>query len=215
MSKDMRKKSWLYAAVLVVYRWVFRLLYGGRIIGQQKIPDKGPVVLMCNHIHGLDPFTLASCAPKRQAHYMAKVELFKNKLLAAILRTLHAFPVGRGQFDLTAMREARTVLDQDQVLGIFPEGHRFTDGQLGPLQSGAAVLALKCDAVVIPVAIEGTYKLFGKPQVIVGDPIQMDDLREQGANKETCDVCIDRMRGAIQGLLNESKQLRLPAPTRV
>jgi len=155
---------------------------------------------MSNHIHALDPFTLGLCASRRQVRFLAKKELFKHGWLAAILRQLHAISVDRGQFDLAAMRECAAVLRAGEALGVFPEGHRGDGKELGPLLSGAAVLALRSDAPVVPVYIRGKYGLFGGLQVEVGAPVEIDDLRAKGADKEAADVFLGRMRAALEAL---------------
>jgi len=194
--------SALYAAAVVAYRALFATVFRGRIRGREHIPAGGPVILMCNHIHALDPFSLALCAPRRQVHYLAKRELFTFKLLAAILRELHAISVDRGQFDLAAMRECAAVLRAGEVLGIFPEGHRGDGAALGPLLSGAAVLALRSDAPVVPAFIGGRYSPFHGVKVAVGAPIPVDDLRAKGG-REAADDFLDRVRAALEGLRAE------------
>ena len=194
------KKSMLYGLALVLYRVLFFGLFRGRAHGGEHVPQSGPVILMSNHIHALDPFTLGVCAPKRQVHFLAKKELFEHKWLAAILRKLHAISVGRGQFDLAAMRACAAVLRAGEALGVFPEGTRGDGKALGPLLSGAAVLALRSDAPVVPVYIHGKYGLFGGPRAEVGPPVAIDDLRARGADKEVADVFLDRVRAALEEL---------------
>ena len=194
------KNSALYSAVLFLYRAFFFGLLWGRMRGRAHIPQSGPAILMSNHIHALDPFTLGLCASRRQVRFLAKKELFKHRWLAAILRQLHAISVDRGQFDLAAMRECAAVLRAGEALGVFPEGHRGDGKELGPLLSGAAVLALRSDAPVVPVYIRGKYGLFGGLQVEVGAPVEIDDLRAKGADKEAADVFLGRMRAALEAL---------------
>jgi len=201
MEKSKRyKNSAFYSAVLVIYRAFFLGLLWGRIRGREHIPQRGPVILMSNHIHALDPFTLGVCASRRQVRFLAKKELFKRRWLAAVLGKLHAISVNRGQFDLAAMRECAAVLRAGEVLGVFPEGHRGDGKALGLLLSGAAVLALRSDAPVVPVYIHGKYGLFRGPRVTLDAPVEIDDLRAKGADKEAADVFLDRMRAALEAL---------------
>ena len=194
------KNNAFYGAVLVLYRAFFSGLLRGRIRGREHIPQRGPVILMSNHIHALDPFTLGLCASKRQVRILAKKELFKRRWLAAILGKLHAISVDRGQFDLAAMRECAAVLRAGEALGVFPEGTRGDGRALGPLLSGAAVLALRSDAPVVPVYIGGKYGLFGGLRVELGAPVEIGDLRAEGADKEAADVFLGRMGAALEGL---------------
>lgn len=194
------KSSALYRVVLVLYRAYFFGLLWGRVRVRERIPQNGPVILMSNHVHALDPFTLGLCAPGRQVHFLAKQELFKHGWLAAILRWLHVIPVGRGKFDLAAMRECSAVLRAGEALGIFPEGTRGDGKTLLPLLSGAAVLALRSDAPVVPVYIHGRFGLLQRPRAVVGTPVEIDDLRAKGADKEDADVFLERMRAALEAL---------------
>jgi len=194
------KNSALYSAVLVLYRALFFGLFQGRVQVRARIPQSGPVILMSNHIHALDPFTLGLCASGRQVRFLAKKELFKHGWLAAILRRLHAISVDRGQFDLAAMRECAAALRAGEALGVFPEGTRGDGKALGPLLSGAAVLALRSAAPVVPVYIRGGYGLFQRPEAAVGAPVEIDDLRAKGGDKESADVFLGRVRAALEAL---------------
>ena len=194
------KNSALYSLALVLYRALFFGLFMGRVRGREHIPSQGPVILMSNHIHALDPFTLGLCAPGRQVRFLSKKELFKHRWLAAVLRRLHAISVGRGQFDLAAMRECAAVLRAGEALGIFPEGTRGDGRTLGRLLSGAAVLALRSDAPVAPVYIRGRYGLFRRPAAEVGAPVEIADLRAKGADKEAADIFLGRVRAALETL---------------
>jgi 1-acyl-sn-glycerol-3-phosphate acyltransferase len=194
------KNSAFYSVVLALYRAFFFGLLRGRVRTGEHIPQSGPVILMSNHVSALDPFTLGLCASGRQVHFLAKKELFKHGWLAAILHRLHAISVGRGQFDLAAMRECAAVLRAGEALGVFPEGTRGDGRTLGPLLSGAAVLALRSNAPVVPVYIRGRYGLFQRPRAEVGAPVEIDDLRSKGADKEAAAVFLGRMRAALEAL---------------
>jgi 1-acyl-sn-glycerol-3-phosphate acyltransferase len=193
-------KSALYGVALALYRLLFFGLLRGRVRGREHIPPNGPLVLMCNHIHALDPCTLGVCMPRIQIHFLAKEEAFKHKLMAWALRRVHAIQVARGRFDMTAMRESLKVLGAGEVLGIFPEGHRGDGKELQPLQSGAALLALRSGAPVTPVFIGGRYRLFEGPRVLIGPPIQTEDLRAAGIDKDAAETFSGRIRDALEAL---------------
>ena len=88
------------------------------INGAEKMPPKGRVVICCNHLTMKDPI-FVSTVHKRQINYMAKAELFENKMLAGLFRSLGAFPVHRGQGDADAMASARKLLTKPTRL-FFP-----------------------------------------------------------------------------------------------
>jgi 1-acyl-sn-glycerol-3-phosphate acyltransferase len=137
---------------------VWRLLYRMRISGVENIPLEGPVVLASNHRSNLDPFFLGVSSP-RQIHFMAKAELWKVKALGKVISVMGSFPVSRGAADRQAVRHALAILDQGAVLGLFPEGHRHRDGNLGPINPGVTLFSLRENVVTIPVVMEGTERI--------------------------------------------------------
>lgn len=125
--------------------------------GVEHVPRDGAVVLACNHLSNLDPVLLAIPCP-RQISYLAKIELFRVPVLGSLIRGYGAIPLQRSASDPEAIRLAERVLEQRQVLALFPEGTRSRDGTLKPFRFGAARLALKYNVPLIPVAIIGTDK---------------------------------------------------------
>ncbi|SDW31202.1 1-acyl-sn-glycerol-3-phosphate acyltransferase [Paenibacillus sp. CF384] len=152
-------------------RIIYAVLFRFEATGLENIPASGPVVLCCNHISLLDPTTVGTKV-NRKVHYMAKAELFEVPLLGPFIRTLGAFPVKRGGVSKDAIRNAINLLKEGNVMGIFPEGTRNAgDNSAG--KKGAAMIALRSGAVVIPVAIIGKYQLFRKMRIKYGKPIDM------------------------------------------
>nr|WP_279576997.1 lysophospholipid acyltransferase family protein [Planococcus ruber] len=174
-------------------------LYRFEVIGAEKFPKEGGILLCSNHIHALDPPVVGMTAP-RTVHFMAKEELFKLPVLGGILPKVNAFPVKRGMSDREAMRTALKVLKSGEVVGLFPEGTRSTDGVLKKGLSGAGFFALRGGADVMPCAIIGPYKTFRKVKVVYGDPIQMAPFRER---KASADEVTEVIMASIQDILNE------------
>lgn len=170
--------------------------------GIDKFPRKGPVIVAANHVSNWDPAIVAISLP-RPVHFMAKVELFNNRFLGKILTILHAFPVKRGSADRKAIRHALYVLEQGQVLGIFPEGARKKVKPDVKVQAGVAMLALKSGAPVVPVACIGTESSFPlgwlQPFVLkVGEPVNLDKYRNQKINS----VLLEQVSGEIMQEIN-------------
>ena len=146
------------------------------ISGTKNLPAEGPVVLAANHLTNYDVFPIQLCL-SRQLFFMAKAELHQNPVLDAYLRQLGAFPVERGASDEWALAHARKVLDQGQVLAMFPEGMRSKGKGLRPAKTGAARFALYANCPIVPVSIHGPEKMLKKfprrtPIIIeVGKPI--------------------------------------------
>ena len=171
-----------------------------QVIGGENIPDEGPVLIVSNHISQIDPPVLGIAALPRRSHYMAKAELFRIPLLRRIVYRMGAFPVERGGADRRALRLARDVLRRDDVLLMFPEGTRYTDGRLRPGLPGAGSLGLEPGVTVVPAAIWGSNRLFRKVRVAFGPPLDLSGIPAGPRSTRSRDAA-DRMMAAIAGLI--------------
>lgn len=189
----------LYTIGKALVKTTLTPLYRFEVIGAEKFPKDGGILLCSNHIHALDPPVVGMTAP-RTVHFMAKEELFKLPVLGPILPKVNAFPVKRGMSDREALRSALKILKGGDVVGLFPEGTRSTDGVLKKGLSGAGFFALRGNADVMPCAIIGPYKAFRKVKVVYGDPILMEPFRER---KASADEVTEVIMGRIQAILDE------------
>jgi len=191
-------------------RGICRLLFvflGLKKEGIDKIPRKGAVIVASNHMSNWDPIMVGISLP-RPVYFMAKVELFNNKILGKLLTALHAFPVKRGAADRKAIRQALQVLEDGKVLGIFPEGARKKVLPDAQAQSGVALLALKSGAPVIPVACIGTDKDFPlgwfHPLLVkVGEPVDLDKYRGQKISSAVLEEVSEAIMQEINSLLDK------------
>lgn len=188
----------LYAVGKGLVKTVLSPLYRFEVIGAENFPEEGGILLCSNHIHALDPPVVGMTAP-RTVHFMAKEELFKAPILGPILPKVNAFPVKRGMSDREALRTALKILKSGEVVGLFPEGTRSTDGVLKKGLSGAGFFALRGNADVMPCAIIGPYKAFRKVRVVYGEPIRMEPFRER---KASVDEVTDAIMASIQKILD-------------
>ena len=192
-------RSWFYQLCVNLFAVITKVLFFVRIEGRENIP-KGGCVIMGNHRAWLDPFLLAMCARDREIRFMGKRELWGNRVFRWIARQVRGVPVDRGTADMASIRMSMTVLKAGHTLGIFPEGTRSKGDGMLPIQGGASLLALRSKCDVVPVYIDGDYRLFRRVTVRVGKPVAMDDLIAGRINKDTCDVLTDRITAAFAEL---------------
>lgn len=189
----------LYAFGKALVKTALTPLYRFEVIGAENFPKDGGILLCANHIHALDPPVVGMTAP-RTVHFMAKEELFKLPVLGPILPQVNAFPVKRGMSDREALRMALKILKGGEVVGLFPEGTRSTDGVLKKGLSGAGFFALRGNADVVPCAIIGPYKMWRKVKVVYGEPLRMEPFRER---KASADEVTEEIMASIQALLDQ------------
>jgi 1-acyl-sn-glycerol-3-phosphate acyltransferase len=168
----------------------FSIFYKVELINKENIPAQGAALLCSNHVGALDMFFIGYRI-KRLVHYMAKKELFKNPIIGAVIKWLGAFPVNRGKGDVGAIKTVFKLLKEGKIVGIFPEGTR-TRGKTNMnrnIKPGIALLAIKSDVPIVPVAIKGNYKLFSKIKVIFGQPFKLEvDKNRKYRNDELIDM---------------------------
>jgi 1-acyl-sn-glycerol-3-phosphate acyltransferase len=123
--------------------------------GREHIPREGPAIIASNHRSFFDPFVIGTMA-RRPLYYVAKEELFSNRLLGWLLSALGAFPVRRGAGDQDTIVTAKALLARGEIVLIFPEGTRTRPGPLGTPHRGVGRLALETGVPVVPLAIIGT-----------------------------------------------------------
>ena len=182
----------------------FNVFYRLKITGVENVPAKGAAVLCSNHIGEIDMF-LIGIKTKRLIRYMAKEELFKNRLVAAFIRWLGAFPIKRGKADVESIKTAFKLLEDGHIIGIFPEGTRMKKkkDQAVKAKPGAAMFAVKAGVPVVPVAIEGNYKLFSKIRVVFGKPFYLDANKDNKYTNEELTQMSGEIMKKVYSLLED------------
>lgn len=185
-----------YKLLTPLMRIAFRLWYNPKIIGKEKIPSDGAIVIACNHKHVYDQ-CLTVMATKRVIHYMAKKEYFDGKL-APLFKIVGCIPVDRTRRDFSSAKSALAVLKKDGAVGIFPEGTRNkTDEFMLPLKEGAVAMAKRGDAYIVPCGLTGDYRFRSKNLTIrYGEPFKVDNMTLAEAN--------EKLRGEIERLMLEN-----------
>ncbi len=167
-----------YSIVKPLVGIFLKLFYRVRVTGLENVPQSGKLVICSNHASNWDPLLISIVFP-RQISWMAKKELFENKILSFILCHLGAFPVDRGASDISAIKNALKVLKNDKVLGIFPEGKRVEGLDLNNAKPGVALLTVRSNSVVLPLNISSDYKLFNTVNIVIGKPIDFSEEHVQ------------------------------------
>ncbi|MEV5028424.1 lysophospholipid acyltransferase family protein [Paenibacillus sp. LPE1-1-1.1] len=184
----------LYYIFRFLLRVMYTLLFRLEARGTENIPVNGPVVLASNHLSNFDPPTVG-VKVKRKVYFMAKEELFKVPVFGPLIRAFGAFPVKRGGVSKDAIKSAITLLKEGNVLGIFPEGSR--NNQSGAAKKGAAMIAVRSGAAVVPVAIVGKYRPFSKIVVCYGKPVDLTAIIEESSPdmlEQVTDAIMARIR---------------------
>ena len=158
-------------------RLMMRIFGKVELVGLEKVPPVGPLIVTPNHQSNADPALLAQ-AFKRPLWFMGKRGLFGHFVTRYFMTGFHVYPVDRDKRDIDGLRWCLDTLNSDRALVIFPEGTRHPGG-LGKATDGAVYLALKTQAPLIPVAITGTETMksmlrvafpFRKLRVVIGNP---------------------------------------------
>ena len=175
-----------YARIRRFLICLFHLIFPMKVTGRENLPAEGACILCSNHLSDWDPFLLA-CALPRQVVFLAKKELFETPVVRWFVKKMGAFPVNRGSADLSAIRKCMSVVKEGEVLGIFPQGHRYKADDHRKLESGAALVALRTRTPIVPVHISAPLRCFHRVRIEVGAPVELADLfgKSDAASLET------------------------------
>jgi 1-acyl-sn-glycerol-3-phosphate acyltransferase len=194
-----------------VGRAIFHTLYDGRARHAERVPAEGPVLLVANHAAFLDGPFVFSLAP-RPVNFLVKKEAFSG-FFGWVVRTAGQIPIDRTVGDRAALATATTVLARGGAVGVFPEGTR-REGEVEEVNQGAAWLALRSGAQVVPVAVLGTRVTgrspdsWPRPRTVLtvdfGEPFTIaSDLARSG--RERLRVASDLLRDSLASQVRRAR----------
>ena len=155
--------TWFFHPGAIITSWLLWLFGPGRVEGLEHVPRQGPVLVVANHASNLDPLFVGygvGHRTNRIIHFMAKEEMRHWPVIGFLARNAGVFFVRRGEGDRSAQRLAFDLLADGRMVGVFPEGTRSRDGQMRDARAGAALLAIRTGAPVLPVGVAGTHAIF-------------------------------------------------------
>lgn len=208
----------VYRALRGMARTVFRLAFRARSHDPARVPKSGPVLLVANHQSYLDPPLIGSMVTHRELDYIARMGLFKDPLMRALMPVTNCIPIREQGGDAAAIREVLRRLEAGRAVLIFPEGTRTPDGAMRPFKRGVAVLVKRARCPVVPIAVEGCYDSwprdremprFGGPcrvAVAYGEPIAYEELMGDGAEAGLARLAriVDGMRLSLRAELRRA-----------
>ncbi|GAT72952.1 lysophospholipid acyltransferase family protein [Microbacterium hydrocarbonoxydans] len=219
---------WPLAAIVVP---LISLLAKIRITGREKLPAEGAYVLAPNHYSEFDPLIVAVAVWRlgRAPRFMAKDSLFRIPVVGWILRSTGMIPVARSSSASAAkqtLKQSEELVEHGRGVIVYPEGTLTRDPDLWPMRgkSGAVRLALADDIPLIPMAQWGTQAIMGRYQkgislwplrkpidVVIGDPVDLSDLRGRGNEPAVLSEATKRLMAAITALLEQIRDEKAPA----
>lgn len=204
-----------YRAARLVFISLTGAWFRPAVSGRAHVPTQGPAILAPVHRSFAD-FAFAGFVTRRKLFFMAKDELWHDRALGRLLVGLGAFPVHREGADREALRRAQRVLELGQLLVLFPEGTRKEGTLVGDLHEGAAFLAARTGAPIVPIGIGGSDTSMPKGShvprpirihVVVGEPVVAPTRTDAGrVPRSSIHQTTGALRTAIQRVYDQARE---------
>ena len=188
------KDSILYKVLRPIIKIITNIFLTPKYVGLENIPKAGSVILAGTHTNILDCFLLIS-STKRSIHFLAKDELWKGPK-KIFFSNMGLIPVNRRQKDHNALGKAKEYLNNNSIIGIFPEGTTQKGRGLLPFKIGTVKMSYDTNTKIVPFVIKGKYKLFSrKLTIIYGKPITIKSNELEKENERFRNIIIDMLGG--------------------
>lgn len=203
----------LYHVVRTVIVVFCRLFWRETVEGLEHVPKTGPFILSPVHRSNIDT-PLVAAVTRRRLRYMGKQEMWKFKASAAFFTAMGGFPVHRGAADREALRKCVDVIESGEALVIFPEGTRRSGPVVEDMFEGAAYVATKTGAPIVPVGIGGSEAAmpkgakFLKPvkvHLVIGAPLVPETTEPGKAPRRAVRDLSERLQAELQRLFDEAQ----------
>ena len=185
----------MFYRISKVFVWLYlRFLFRVEVKG--NLPKTGACLICPNHTSYYDPAVVAAFS-NRPLTFMAKQELFSSRLFGWLIRSLGAFPVNRDTNGLSAVKTTLSILKQEKVTLIFPEGKRNKTGSKIAPKAGAVLIAQRAKVPIVPVGIKCSFRPFSKLKVTYGEPITFEKYYGQRLEGEELDNLANQLMDQI------------------
>ena len=173
-----KKRFAFYRFLRVILRPIQMLVWPTKVIGAENVKKVKGALFTCNHYSKMDSMIPYFVLFKKEAHALAKYELFTNPVAGWFLHKMGAIPVRRGEADIEAVKQVLRVLKDGKQLLIFPEGTRNKEGtqQMAEFKTGTARFAIKAKVPVVPMIYYQCPKSFRKHWLYVGEPFSLEEF---------------------------------------
>lgn len=174
----------VYAISHVLARFVATIFFRVRVHGRDHVPQTGGVLVCANHQSYFDP-VLVGLSVDRRLNYLARDTLFRNRWFAWLIRYYDAIPIDREGSGLSGLKETMRRLKRGEMVLIFPEGTRTTDGEVSPLKPGFCSVARRANVPLCPVGFDGPFQAWPKGAIVprlnpisvfIGQPIEPSEV---------------------------------------
>lgn len=196
--------DFIYNALVFVLKILLKIFFPYEVEGIENFKNfENESFLICsNHVSNIDAIFIVVSLNKK-IYFLAKSELFKNRVMSSILQNLGAIPISRGKHDLEAINKAKDILNFNKILTIFIEGKRSKTGKFLRPRSGATIIANETNSSILPVCITPSngknVKIFRKTRIQFGPMINRIDLQENSYKE---------IRNATEMIMDNIKILR-------
>lgn len=214
-------REWFYHPGAAIIGFVSRLLWGARIEGIEHLPRTGPFILVTNHCSNVDPLMMGWASGHqigRIVHFMAKIEMRGWPIIGWLATQAGVYFVRRGERDRAAQQFSLSALADGRPIAIFPEGTRSRTGHLREGKPGAALIAMRSGAPLVPAGISGTHRIFeggrrfpraSRVRIRYGEPLSLPHQPTGRLDRQALVDGTERIMSAIEVLL-PADQRRVP-----